>query len=300
MNWYIFDTVDLEAEQPKGGKLYQQLMLPGDNNGHVWRVSVFAGKEPVNISGQAVQAFFTRADGTTVVVTGIAHGNVASVSMPRDVYLVRGALRAIMRLGDSVSSTSDPVITLAERRFYISDGVGDTLVSPSDEFPTVQGLSDAFDVLSGSVDNLSDELTALEAKVTGSGWKPLSTALGISEGLSNMGYHTGSPVSYRVENGHHVIVHANVAFTYTAGAVKQITSVALPPELIPESRVVRFGVVSGSQYIGRFYLAGKNSGSDGLVFLERAYNLADGSEIQPSASITWSDAYIDWFVDAQA
>ena len=142
----------------------------------------------------------------------------------------------------------------------------------------------------------SADLLALQAQVAGTGWQALTEASGISEGLSNMGLHTGSPVSYRIENGHHVYIHLNVALTYTAGNSKQLTSAALPPELIPESRIIAFGTISGSENIGRFYIASKNSGSDGLIYLERAYNLASGQEITNNTQITWTDAYIEYFI----
>ena len=143
-NWYIRDHVDLERYDPD--LLLRppaQLMLPGDNGAHMWSVDVVSGTEAPDLTGKTVQAFFVRADGVTVAVPGSASGNTVMVTLPRDVYLVRGALRGVMRLGDSVESVTDPVTTLMERTFYVREGIGDHVVAPENTFPTMEELIEA-------------------------------------------------------------------------------------------------------------------------------------------------------------
>jgi len=142
-NWYIRDTVDLEYPAKTLELAHAQpvqLMMPGDNGAHVWCVTVNIGSEQADLTGQAVQAFFLRPDGNTVAVEGTAIGNVAQVTFPRDVYLYRGTMRAVMRVGDSIESVEDPVTTLVERTFYVRDGVGSNVISPETSYPTIEML----------------------------------------------------------------------------------------------------------------------------------------------------------------
>ena len=179
-NWYIRHSVDFERT-PADRDNYTAplvLMLPGDNQAHVWVVSAYADGQPVDLTGQTVQAFFTRSDGNTVVVTGTATGNAARVTLPRDVYLYRGELRAVMRLGDSVSVVTDPVTTLKEVTFYVKNGFGN-IVDPATSFPTVSGLAEDLDTLEGTVTAQGTALTALTNQVNGDGqWTELAAATG--------------------------------------------------------------------------------------------------------------------------
>ena len=143
-NWFIRDTIDFEKSQVERDLATPYtLMMPGDNGAHTWCVTILDGGESVDITGKTVQAFFTRSDGVTVAVIGEAIGSVARVTFPRDVYLHRGALRGVMRLGDSVESVTDPVTTLMERTFYVREGIGDHVVAPENTFPTMEELIEA-------------------------------------------------------------------------------------------------------------------------------------------------------------
>lgn len=299
MHWSLFDTVDLEDERRRDDKLYRQLMLPGDNQGHVWSVSVLSGGEPVDITGQTVQAFFIRADGNTVVVTGAAHGNAAVVTLPREAYYVRGALRAIMRLGDSVESTSVPVTTIAERRFYVSDGVGDSLISPSNSFPTLSGLAEDMQELEGTVTTQGAAISQITEQITSQDWQDLGAASGVSAGTANMGTKTGYVCAYRVENGNHVIAAANVAVSFTnttPPTPKVLNSIVIPADLQPSSRIVRIAPIDGGEYYCRAYVEHKAAGTNaGMIALEWVGRF--GYDPLTSKSILWTDIIIDWYVD---
>ena len=167
--WYIRDTVDLERPAKTLEKLQAppvQLMMPGDNGAHVWNVTVNIGSEQADLTGLTVQGFFQRADGVTVAVEGSASGNTAIVEFPRDVYLVRGALRGIVRLGDSVESVTDPVTTLIERTFYVRDGVGN-IVDPATAFPTLAALAEDVAEVEDELDTVESGLSAVQTKLAG-------------------------------------------------------------------------------------------------------------------------------------
>ena len=300
MQWVIRDKVDLNGRAVV--REYGALMVPGDSGAQVWRVALYDGDMTVDLTGQTVQAFFDRPDGETVVVTGSVAGNIAAVEIPRDVCLVAGCVRGLMCLGDRVNVQDAFAAALVIGYFTVEPGPGSVLVTPSTEFADITTLSGRVDDADAANAANAGEITRVEGKVddladvvASDGWHALAAARGVNEGISNMGIHTGSAISYRVENGHHVYIHMNVAFTYTPNSMKQLTSAALPPELIPGSRAVAFGVVSGSANVGRFFL----SNTDGLIYVERAYNLSTGRELEAKPPITWTDAYIEYFIQTE-
>lgn len=300
MQWVIRDKVDLNGRAVV--REYGALMVPGDSGAQVWRVALYDGDMTVDLTGQTVQAFFDRPDGETVVVTGSVAGNIAAVEIPRDVCLVAGCVRGLMCLGDRVNVQDAFAAALVIGYFTVEPGPGSVLVTPSTEFADITTLSGRVDDADAAIAANAGEITRVEGKVddladvvASDGWHALAAASGVNEGISNMGIHTGSAISYRVENGHHVYIHMNVAFTYTPNSTKQLTSAALPPELIPGSRAVAIGVVSGSANVGRFFL----SNTDGLIYVERAYNLSTGRELEANPPITWTDAYIEYFIQTE-
>ena len=292
MHWYIRHTVDLEKPSTDRDSYTSPLylMLPGDNAAHVWQVSVYSGGEPVNLTGQTVQAFFTRADGVTVALPGTVQGNTAAVTLARDVYLCRGEVRALMCLGDRVTVETDPALTLKEATFCVKAGVTN-LTDPETVFPTISGLAEDLATLEGTVTNESARIDALAQTIAGAGWQSLGAASGVLEGLSSMGTHTGSACSYRVVDGNHVIASANVATSSLSNKV--LSASAIPPDLQPASRIVRICPVNGPANYCRAYVESKTGANPGMIVLEWCGSMISGESI---TSITWSDIIIDWFI----
>ena len=289
MHWSICDTIDLEKYKQDDKCLPLQLMLPGDNQGHVWSVSVMSGGVPYDLTGKTVQAFFTRADGNTVVVAGTATGNAAIVTLPRDVYLVRGSLRGVVRIGDSVSSTSDPVTTLIVRTFYVQEGVGSSLIDPSDSFPTVSGLAEDLATLEGTVTAQGTALTALTNQVNGDGqWTELAAATGFDNAVSAYDV-TGYPIAYRVENGNHVYLRANVGKGQSVSVTLpvQINSALVPENLRPGKQLHTIGCCNNSTSFARAYIA-----NDGKIYLYSALGTSEGTINE----LLWTSLQWDWFI----
>ena len=294
MHWYIRHTIDLEHHSTDRDSYTSPLylMLPGDNNAHVWIVSVLAGGEPVDITGETVQAFFTRSDGITVAVSGTAAGNAAQVTLPRDVYAARGELRAVMCLGDRVGSTSDAAMALKEAIFFVHQGFS-AITDPSDAFPTVAGLAEDVAELEDVVTTQGANLTALTAKVDSDGWHDLGNASGVSApsgGAAGMGMDTGHICAYRVEDGHHVYAHARAAlsFTYSDSGSTQLNSIAIPEAYRPSKRVVRYGTANGQYTLARAFVD-----NNGDIYLESIYS---DNGAQSTFTVTWTDVLIDWFI----
>lgn len=291
MHWYIRHTVDLEKPSTDRDSYTSPLylMLPGDNAAHVWQVSVYSGGDPVDLTGQTVQAFFTRADGVTVALPGTVQGNTAAVTLARDVYLCRGEVRALMCLGDRVTVETDPALTLKEATFCVKAGVTN-LTDPETVFPTISGLAEDLATLEGTVNNESARIDALRDTILNISWTKLTNGSGILDGSSTMGPLQG--IHYRVEDGHHVYVHANVAlsFTFSDQTHTALSAVgAIPPELrFSNGRVHALGCADGDYVYAKAYVD-----STGTLRLQSMWN-ENGAVA--SKNIIWTDVTIDWFI----
>ncbi len=292
MHWYIRHTVDLEKPSTDRDSYTSPLylMLPGDNAAHVWQVSVYAGGDPVDLTGQTVQAFFTRPDGVTVALPGTVQGNTAAVTLARDVYLCRGEVRALMCLGDRVTVETDPALTLKEATFCVKAGVTN-LTDPETVFPTISGLAEDLATLEGTVTNQTARIDALTNTVVNTSWTKLANGSNISDGSSTMGPLQG--IHYRVEDGHHVYVHANVAlsFTYDQNTHTALTAVgAIPKDLrFSSGRVHALGCANGDYMCAKAYVD-----STGTLRLQSMWN-ENGAVTIPTA-ISWTDIMIEYFI----
>ena len=291
-NWYIRHSVDFERT-PADRDNYTAplvLMLPGDNQAHVWVVSAYADGQPVDLTGQTVQAFFTRSDGNTVAVTGTATGNAARVTLPRDAYLCRGELRAVMRLGDSVSVVTDPVTTLKEVTFYVKNGFGN-IVDPQTSFPTVAGLAEDLAADEGLIAANASAITAIQNALASRSWTEMTLNTPTVAAGSSAYYLPG--IFYRQEIGGHMVLRANVALQYSGSQIT-LTSAALPSDLLPGGGKVlhALGAVStGEKFaLGRFMISG-----DGYVKLEKVQDAASGSTTS-SHQVDWTSVQFDWYL----
>ena len=136
----------------------------------------------------------------------------------------------------------------------------------------------------------SADLLALQAATVGTEWTELTKGSGISDGSSSMGQLQG--IYYRVEDGHHVYVHANVAlsFTYNDQTHTALTAVgAIPEALRPASgRIHAVGFADFNYTQLKAYVD-----SSGTLRLQSMWN-ENGAVT--SQSITWTDIMLDWFI----
>ena len=144
--WTLNRTIDLTRPDraPRRAEPIP-LMYPGDNQAHTLTVTVLNDGAAATLTGTPYGCF-TRDDGQTVVVEGTLTGNVIAVTLTRDCYAIRGALRAVIRLGDGIASEAEPCASLLELNFHIRDGFGETYVGP-DVFPTLETLAERVDTL---------------------------------------------------------------------------------------------------------------------------------------------------------
>ena len=86
--------------------LIRPALLTGDSQAHTFRLTVKRGGEDAAITGASVAAYFVRADGVTVPITGSVEGSVALVTLPESCYRVPGRFQLVVKLalGGAVSA----------------------------------------------------------------------------------------------------------------------------------------------------------------------------------------------------
>ena len=86
--------------------LIRPALLTGDSQAHTFRLTVKRGGVNAAITGASVAAYFVRADGVTVPITGSVEGSVALVTLPEGCYRVPGRFQLVVKLAmDSGIST---------------------------------------------------------------------------------------------------------------------------------------------------------------------------------------------------
>lgn len=128
----------------------------------------------------------------------------------------------------------------------------------------------------------------IQFKVLGEKWESLDLSNGVSAASSTAG-RNGSGCYYRVVNGNHVYVAFNCAFTYSNATVT-INKNALPAKYRPAGNVYAL-CNTGGRKIARAYVS-----SSGYVFVDWVQAI-DASSTTTSATVSFIDGYIDYFVD---
>ena len=78
--------------------LIRPALLTGDRKAHTFRLTVKRGGEDAAITGASVSAYFVRADGVTVPITGSVDGSSALVTLPEGCYRVPGRFQLVVKL----------------------------------------------------------------------------------------------------------------------------------------------------------------------------------------------------------
>ncbi|MDY4140665.1 MAG: hypothetical protein SOY30_15220 [Eubacteriales bacterium] len=78
--------------------LIRPALLTGDSQAHTFRLTVKRGGGDAAIAGASVAAYFVRADGVTVPITGSVEGSVALVTLPDGCYRVPGRFQLVVKL----------------------------------------------------------------------------------------------------------------------------------------------------------------------------------------------------------
>lgn len=152
-NWLIPQTIDLQKGAPTPKLWPDALMQYGDNNAHLWRITVLDGGAEATLSGTVTGYFIV--DGTTIPVPGTRSGNVVSVLFPSACYAVAGTIKGILKLAGTGFE-----ITLGALIFRIGHDVTDVVADPGEAIPTLAELLALIDDINVTKDALVAECGA--------------------------------------------------------------------------------------------------------------------------------------------
>lgn len=164
INWTISQTVDLRHPASHNHINHKQpLMLEGDKNAHVWKITVLDGGKPVDLSGYTLMGYMCRADGSTVVVpNGTISGNVCSITFSGACYAVGGEARGIVRL-----ITTTKTLTIATGAFYIKRGTTDDMaIDAGTPMPTYEQLIAEVEAANATAAEAKGEVAVERARIT--------------------------------------------------------------------------------------------------------------------------------------
>lgn len=130
-----------------------------------------------------------------------------------------------------------------------------------------------------------------EFVVYGDRWKKLSFSSGVSasERTDRCTAPANDGVYYRVENGNHVYIAFNCAFSFTGNQIV-INSELIPEEYRPANGVSRWSAAGNGLIAAKMFV--NNSGQ---IVMEYAQLLNVGS-LTTSLDVAWIDGYIDYFI----
>ena len=125
----------IELRSANAPLIYQQEMELGDRYAHQWRVTPMEGGVPADLTGAAVSAFFRRADGSMLSVSGTIDEGDAVVLLPAGAYSVEGFADGVMRI-----AVENGLTALAQLRYRVARHSSDTIVDPDHVIPDISEL----------------------------------------------------------------------------------------------------------------------------------------------------------------
>lgn len=124
--------VDLNAPQTVVG--IADVLQYGDNQANRFIADVYKGGVPYQLSGSCT-GYFILPNGDSFPITGVVEGNQAAITLPQAAYAIPGQAHLILR--NVLEST---VTTLLAVRFTIAKNVGDAIIDPTGEIPSLDQL----------------------------------------------------------------------------------------------------------------------------------------------------------------
>lgn len=113
--------------------LIRPALLTGDSQAHTFRLTVKRGGGDADIAGASVAAYFVRADGVTVPITGSVDGSVALVTLPESCYRVPGRFQLVVKLG-----TDSGVATVFWGDGAVAASSTDAILDEEDVIPSLE------------------------------------------------------------------------------------------------------------------------------------------------------------------
>ena len=129
-----------------------------------------------------------------------------------------------------------------------------------------------------------------QIKVKGNRWKSLGISSNVTSPTSSTNFGRAEPgtCGYRVENGNHVYVQISCGFTWAGDSIV-VSDVAIPTEYRPKRDIFSY-CASAGKYIVKLAVS-----SLGKVVVSNVQDMS-ASTHSDSATITWVDGYMDYFI----
>lgn len=115
--------------------------MGGDKEAHRFVIDCYRqnSREPVDLSGAGVTAYFVRADGTTIPLAGETNGSKASVLLPAACYAVMGRFSLVIKLSMD-DGTADSISTVFWGEGAVSRSRTDVVIDPDSVIPSLEEL----------------------------------------------------------------------------------------------------------------------------------------------------------------
>lgn len=148
-NWKLNYSIDLCRSGRVVPVLLPNTFVVGDDQAHEWNVAVYNAGVAVDLSGYTIMAYITRFDGKTVLLSGNATDNVATVTLSDACYAVSGVCTGILR----ISKAGGEKVTISAIRFAVGLMTSDEIVDPGHVIPSLNELLEQIEAMEAATEN---------------------------------------------------------------------------------------------------------------------------------------------------
>lgn len=117
------------------------ILMGGDSQAHRFEVTCYRGiySNEVDLTEATISAYFTRADGTTVLIAGAVENGRAVVTLPADCYAVTGRFTLVIKAG-----MGDVVETILMAMGAVARSNSDEVLDPDGAITSLEAAIEAF------------------------------------------------------------------------------------------------------------------------------------------------------------
>ena len=268
--------------------------MGGDQEAHRITVDCYRqnSREAVDLSGAGVTAYFVRADGMTIPLTGETNGNKASVLLPAACYAVMGRFSLVIKLSLN-DGTADSINTVFWGEGAVSRSRTDVVIDPDSVIPSLEELLAQIEAMEQAT------AAAREAAESVEGFKAeVQQEIGqLSESIS------AQQAVFAASNTANVSEYTNQTAIFIEHSTAHATSLYYR-QVTALSTAKKYNFVVTVPVSGEYLIqAGTSSNSGSMVdtvydgYLSQGKNLIAG--YAPSGAYRWLriDQSIEWDVD---
>lgn len=149
--------VDIEEALCKS--IIGKILAEGDAFAHRFGASIYRKKAEIDLSGHAVTGYFIRPDESTIVIEGVADGNLAYVDLPQACYAQPGLCSLAIKVsGPKVVQTVRMVIG------SVASTTTDDLIDPGESIPSLDEIFARIELMEKVTEAAQSAVQKMEAK----------------------------------------------------------------------------------------------------------------------------------------